>query len=318
MCVDTLAAQLHLDFAGLVTPAGSTVYRSGSQPGDPQVLNPAAALALERRTAVAGTLVLNRDELAAEHPDLAERARIVLVATPKAAPRPETQETEGMCLVSAEPVYAGNTLIGVLYGGVLLNRNNEIVDRVRDTVFQQEIYRGEHIGTATIFFRDMRIATNVLDAQGERAIGTRASAEVNDRVLAKGERWTARAFVVRDWYITAYEPITDVLGRTAGMLYVGVLEGQVRGPAAQRHAGVRAHHRVGDDAGGAPRQPAQLPDAQPGAAPDRGQPPRLQGGFEPRGGSPTPAASSGCCSARSRKCSPPCGTATGTRRPKAS
>jgi len=107
---------------------------------------------------------------------------------------------------------------------VLLNRNNEIVDRVRDTVFQQEIYRGQEVGTATLFFRDLRIATNVLDARGERAIGTRASAEVKERVLDQGERWTARAFVVRDWYITAYGPITDVFGRTVGMLYVGVLE----------------------------------------------------------------------------------------------
>jgi two-component system NtrC family sensor kinase len=107
---------------------------------------------------------------------------------------------------------------------VLLNRNNQIVDRVRDTVFQQEIYRGRELGTATIFFRDLRIATNVLDARGERAIGTLASMEVKDRVLDQGERWTARAFVVRDWYITAYGPIADLHGRTVGMLYVGVLE----------------------------------------------------------------------------------------------
>jgi len=223
-CVETLADQLHLDFAGLVTPEGTTLYRLSATANDPLRLNPAAALALERRTAVSGTLVLGREELAAEHPDLADRARISLVATPMAAPRPETEEAEGMTIVCAEPIFAGNTLIGVLYGGVLLNRNNEIVDRVRETVFQQETYRGEHVGTSTLFFRDLRIATNVLDAQGERAIGTRASAEVKEKVLERGERWTARAFVVRDWYITAYEPITDVLGRTVGMLYVGVLE----------------------------------------------------------------------------------------------
>jgi two-component system NtrC family sensor kinase len=64
----------------------------------------------------------------------------------------------------------------------------------------------------------------VLDSRGQRAIGTLISAEVKRRVLDQGERWTARAFVVRDWYITAYEPIADVNGRTVGMLYVGVLE----------------------------------------------------------------------------------------------
>jgi two-component system NtrC family sensor kinase len=35
-----------------------------------------------------------------------------------------------------------------------------------------------------------------------------------------------RAFVVSDWYITAYEPITDIFGEKVGMLYVGVLEGK--------------------------------------------------------------------------------------------
>jgi two-component system NtrC family sensor kinase len=33
-----------------------------------------------------------------------------------------------------------------------------------------------------------------------------------------------RAFVVNDWYITAYEPIEDIFGQRIGMLYVGVLE----------------------------------------------------------------------------------------------
>ncbi|UCH07273.1 MAG: cache domain-containing protein, partial [Deltaproteobacteria bacterium] len=36
--------------------------------------------------------------------------------------------------------------------------------------------------------------------------------------------WTDRAFVVNDWYITAYEPIEDIFGERVGMLYVGVLE----------------------------------------------------------------------------------------------
>jgi two-component system NtrC family sensor kinase len=59
---------------------------------------------------------------------------------------------------------------------------------------------------------------------GKRAIGTSVSSEVKKRVLEKGERWTDRAFVVSDWYITAYEPIQDIFGKRVGMLYVGVLE----------------------------------------------------------------------------------------------
>ena len=43
-------------------------------------------------------------------------------------------------------------------------------------------------------------------------------------MLDGGGKWTDRAFVVNDWYITAYEPIEDVFGHRVGMLYVGVLE----------------------------------------------------------------------------------------------
>ncbi len=227
-CITTLSAQLRLDFAGLVSPEGLTLYRARPRPGDALALNPAAALALERRGEVSGTLRLSGAELAAEDPQLAARARIPLVPTPMAAPRAQAEESDGLVLVCALPLFGApegrGRLLGALYGGVLLNRNNEIVDRVRDTVFQQEIYRGRQLGSATLFFRDLRIATNVLDARGERAIGTLASAEVKERVLDQGKRWTARAFVVRDWYITAYEPLADLHGRTVGMLYVGVLE----------------------------------------------------------------------------------------------
>jgi two-component system, NtrC family, sensor kinase len=43
-------------------------------------------------------------------------------------------------------------------------------------------------------------------------------------VIEKGLSWSQRAFVVDDWYITAYEPIRDIEGKVVGMLYVGMLE----------------------------------------------------------------------------------------------
>jgi two-component system NtrC family sensor kinase len=147
-----------------------------------------------------------------------------LLPTKMASPRPESEEFSGMVLAAAVPIFDAGNFRGVLYGGVLLNRNREIVDRVRDTVFQNEIYKGRSIGTATIFLKDIRISTNVLNPDGNRAIGTVASEEVTNHVLTEGKKWTDRAFVVNDWYITAYEPIEDIFGQRVGMLYVGVLE----------------------------------------------------------------------------------------------
>jgi two-component system NtrC family sensor kinase len=70
----------------------------------------------------------------------------------------------------------------------------------------------------------LRISTNVMDKEGNRAIGTRAMKEVQEQVLGKGTPWIHRAFVVDDWYITAYEPIRDIQDKIIGMLYVGMLE----------------------------------------------------------------------------------------------
>jgi two-component system NtrC family sensor kinase len=217
-----MAAACALDFAGVVAADGTVLLRTAST--DRSLVNPIAAEALRRAAPVSGTVVLDRPMLAAEGAALADRARIALVPTPRAAPREEGEELEGMTIAAAVPVMSGDLLLGVVYGGVLLNRGNELVDRIRETVFRQEEYKGTLIGTATIFFRDVRIATNVLSPSGERAIGTRVSAEVKQRVLDAGGLWTDRAFVVKDWYVTAYEPLEDVFGARVGMLYVGVLE----------------------------------------------------------------------------------------------
>ena len=107
---------------------------------------------------------------------------------------------------------------------ILLNRNYEIVDKVKEIVYKGEKYKGREIGTVTIFQKDLRISTNVKNSKGERAIGTRVSEEVNRVVLKEGKAWIGRAFVVNDWYITAYEPIKNVKGEIIGILYVGMLE----------------------------------------------------------------------------------------------
>ena len=221
-----VAQQTELEFVGIVTKEGKTLCRIGphSIPKERSPANPIANLALKQRIAVSGTVILSNEFLFSENPELAHRARIRLFPTKMATPRPESEEPSGMALAAAVPVFEAGHFFGILYGGVLLNRSQEIVDRVRDTVFQQETYNGRNIGTTTIFLKDIRISTNVLNPDGTRAIGTLASEEVRKHVLTDGKKWIDRAFVVNDWYITAYEPIEDIFDARVGMLYVGVLE----------------------------------------------------------------------------------------------
>jgi len=86
-----------------------------------------------------------------------------------------------MVLKSAYPVFDFNgEVLGVLTGGVLLNRNYEIVDRIKNIVFKDAQYKGKETGTATIILGDLRISTNVKDKEGNRAVGTRAMREVQE------------------------------------------------------------------------------------------------------------------------------------------
>ena len=180
---------------------------------------------LTKKEVYASTMILSKEELKKEGEDLANRAHIKYVPTLKAKFKPETEETAGMMIKAAAPIFARNgDFIGVIYGGKLLNQDYTIVDKIKDTVFQGIKYKGKDMGTATIFQGDLRIATNVLNKDGTRAIGTRLAEEVYNQVIVKGKPWIERAFVVNDWYITAYEPIRDISGKIIGILYVGMLE----------------------------------------------------------------------------------------------
>lgn len=100
-----------------------------------------------------------------------------------------------------------------------------VVDEVKDLV-----------GTTSTIFQKMnaegdmlRVATNVLNTDGERAIGTFIPSKNPDgsdnpvvKAVMKGETFVGRAYVVNAWYITAYKPIFDADRQVIGMLFVGV------------------------------------------------------------------------------------------------
>jgi two-component system NtrC family sensor kinase len=221
-----LMSEEGLDFLTLVDRKGTVLFRfhNPEVSGDSLARDPFIKSALEKK-GLSGTQIFSRDELLKEGKALADKAVLTSIPTPKEKPGQKVEETSGMILKSAHPVLDFNgEVLGVLTGGVLLNRNYEIVDRIKNIVFKDAKYKGKEIGTATIFLGDLRISTNVKDREGNRAIGTRAMKEVQEQVLEKGSPWVQRAFVVDGWYITAYEPIVDVENKIVGMLYVGMME----------------------------------------------------------------------------------------------
>ena len=226
--LEGLMAEEGLDFLTLVDRQGTVVFRFHNPPasGDSLLHDPFINSALGKKE-ISGTQVLSGDELSKEGRALVQKAIIQSIPVPKEKPARKIEETSGMVLKSAHPIIDLNgEVLGVLTGGVILNRNYEIVDRIKNIVFKDAKYKGKEIGTATVFLGDLRISTNVIDKEGNRAIGTRAMKEVQEQVLGKGTPWIQRAFVVDDWYITAYEPIRDVQDKIVGILYVGMREGK--------------------------------------------------------------------------------------------
>ncbi|WP_372802816.1 sensor histidine kinase [Paracoccus seriniphilus] len=168
--------------------------------------------------------ILSAPEMDQLAPGLSDRAATHLVPTVAATPTDREVEDRGMIIHSAAPVLLPDGRRAALVGGRLLNGNLDFIDTINALVYREQSLPEGSKGTATLFLEDVRISTNVRLFENVRALGTRVSAAVRARVLDQGRTWLDRAFVVNDWYISAYEPIVDSFGNRVGMLYVGFLE----------------------------------------------------------------------------------------------
>lgn len=131
---------------------------------------------------------------------------------------------------------------------------NRTFDTVTPVVDEAAALTG---GTVTLFARmneagDMlRVATNVRGADGERAIGTYIPAMLPDGApnpvidtVMSGADYRGRAFVVSEWYVTAYTPLRNDAGEIIGMLYTGVPQAAVEPRTAIKSKAVGENGRI--------------------------------------------------------------------------
>ena len=132
------------------------------------------------------------------------------------------------------PVELPKMLVGTTWFGQVQNLGTAVpvVDRVKDlaedvtcTVFQRMNANGDML----------RIATNMIKADGTRAIGTyipgtnpdgKANPVVSE--ILRGQTFKGRAYVVNQWYLTTYEPIYNKDKAIVGVLYVGIPQENVQ------------------------------------------------------------------------------------------
>ncbi|AMA59806.1 sensor histidine kinase [Bradyrhizobium sp. CCGE-LA001] len=222
--LDETRKEIGLDFLYLTNGRGDILASSPPLKQQPRSDWPIITSALSGEVPATGVDIFGNDELAAISPELAERARLDLVPTPNAVPTDRSAETRGMVVHAASRAMLPDGGAAALVGGTLLNQNLEFIDTINDLVYRAASLPEGSQGTATLFLDDVRISTNVRLFEGRRALGTRVSAAVRSAVLGEGRTWLDSAFVVNDWYISAYEPLVDSYGKRVGMLYVGFLE----------------------------------------------------------------------------------------------
>jgi PAS domain S-box-containing protein len=209
--VEALKKSAKLDYVYLLTPQQAAAAKS-------EIIR----ASLQKASPVHGTRVMDPEEL--RKIDAYDKALITVRKTLKALPTEKKIVDSALSEEYCRPLMDANGQVAaVLCGGRILNNDFAFIDRIVDIVFENKVYDKKPVGTVTIFLDDVRVTTNVVDAQGQRAVGTRMSGVVYNEVI-KGNVWRNRAFVVTDWYLTTYEPIRNIEGKIIGTLYVGILE----------------------------------------------------------------------------------------------
>jgi len=107
--------------------------------------------------------------------------------------------------------------------GETVQGQNTIVDTIQEKIG----------GTATIFQRIddgyLRISTNIIKNDGNRAVGTNIpNSSPVAQTISEGKTFFGRAFVVNDWYLTGYSPII-INNEVKGILYFGINKKDLKG-----------------------------------------------------------------------------------------
>jgi len=98
------------------------------------------------------------------------------------------------------------------YGSLVLNDNHDLVDKVKN-IFG---------GAATVFMKDVRVSTNILNESGQRAVGTKLQqGPAYTALFNKGESYRGETSILGVPYIAAYDPIKDGKGEVIGVLFAG-------------------------------------------------------------------------------------------------
>ncbi|MGO9568850.1 MAG: response regulator [Desulfomonilaceae bacterium] len=207
-----LAVENDLDFLSVTDDKGRVLARAFA----PEIKNPdvscdsLVAAALKGQDS-SGVRLVSVEGLSDENPTLIRRLG-------------ERPDKKGMILEAAHPLLMGTRVAATLYGGILLNNNNLIVDRISAKLFRGEVLDKRDVGYVAIFQGNQAISTTLRGEEGLHTLGFNAGGQIRDNVLDKGQTEMTWESQLGATYLSATDPIRDADGKIIGALQVATLE----------------------------------------------------------------------------------------------
>lgn len=207
-----ISVENDMDFLSVADPRGRVLAR-GFKPeskGADLSSDPIVMAASEGR-GVSGVRLISVERLAEENPTVVQMIGA-------------KEGKTGMVMEAAHPIVKGNAIVGVVYGGIILNLDKEVVDRISHLVFRGQQYQGRNIGYVGIYVGDEAISSTLKGDDGLMLVGFKAGPAIQDTVLEKGKQaidWESR-FGHR--YLSAFQPIRNRSDKVIGMLQLARLE----------------------------------------------------------------------------------------------
>lgn len=157
-------------------------------------------------------------ELQAFSPDFPAQARVIALTAGINDPGPPT---DGLLInAAAHFPLAVDAPDAILVGGILVNRNEALIEHMREVIYPIGTLPGDAEGISAIYLGGLNIAISRQRQMGERVLGGQARADVQTLVLGQGQTWLGQLDVGGASYMSGFEAIEDGEGRRIGMIGV--------------------------------------------------------------------------------------------------
>lgn len=206
-----------LDFLSVIDQSGKLVARAfqiDCKGGD--LSNPVIRSALEGKGG-SGFRIIETDSLSEDNPTLHQRLAKGGLKT-------------AMVLECAYPVLHETSIlheskvIAVVYGGILVNNNNALVDRIAKRVFRGQAHEGKEVGFVAIYQGPEAISSTLRGPDHLPLTGFTMEKSLQRSVLHNGQTEISQHTLINTDYLSATEPIRDVMGEIIGAIQVSTME----------------------------------------------------------------------------------------------